>query len=79
MKKAIEKKSLLPIDGFDDGMTDKILEQFQAEIDDLADEIDPDGEHDWYSMTVGWAIGKGWNPETAHAIARYVRYDTNLG
>jgi hypothetical protein len=52
---------------------------FKAEINDRAEEIDSSNEQDWFSLTLGWAIGKGLTPEDAHEFARYIRYETPLG
>lgn len=31
-------------------------------------------EIDWYAMSLGWFLAKGLNIETAHAVAREVKY-----
>jgi len=53
----------------------EMLEVFKREVADRAAEVDPKKEHDWYSVTVGWAMGKGLSPVEANAFARYIRYD----
>jgi len=50
----------------------------KKELDDLAREIDPDNEHDWYSLVLGWAIGKGYSIKQAQEISLHIRYDTPL-
>lgn len=52
---------------------------FKAECDDRSAEIDPDDEHDWKSLTLGWAVAKGMKPEEAQEFASYIRYRTELG
>ena len=52
---------------------------FKNEVSDRAEEIDPSNEQDWYSLTLGWGIGKGLSPDEAHDFARYIRYETPLG
>lgn len=54
-------------------------DQFKAEIHDRAEEVDPSNEYDWWSLTLGWAIGKGMDPETAAEFATHIRYHTDLG
>lgn len=41
----------------------------KAELFDRSDEIDPNEEHLWTSMIIGWGIGKGLPPATAKALA----------
>ncbi len=55
-----------------------MLDQFKAEVSDRSEEIDPNEEHDWLSLTLGWAIAKGMSPEKANQFAINVRYGTNL-
>lgn len=52
---------------------------FKSEVRDLSVEIDPSSELDWFSLTVGWAIAKGMNPDDAREFAVYIRYKTDLG
>lgn len=56
-----------------------LLEQFRKEVHLRAGEIDPENSQDWYSLTLGWAVGKGLSAEDAHTFATYVRYQTDLG
>lgn len=56
-----------------------LVSQFKTEVDDLGKEIDPSNEQDWFSLTLGWAIGKGLNIEDAHDFAIFIRYETDLG
>ena len=41
--------------------------------------VDPGNEQDWFSLTLGWAIAKGLEPEEAHKFAIHIRYHTALG
>ena len=61
-------------------MSRNVLEQmFKTEVDDRAEAIDESQSLDWYSLTLGWAIGKGLEPDEAHDFACYIRYETDLG
>jgi len=62
-------------------INDKIIlsELFKKEVNNKHKKVDPQDEHDWYSLTVGWAIGKGIKPDKAHEFADYIRYSTDLG
>jgi hypothetical protein len=52
---------------------------FKTECHDRAAEIDPSGEQDWFSLTLGWAIAKGMTPGEAHGFSIWIRYHTELG
>lgn len=41
--------------------------------------IDPNNEEDWYSLALGYALGKGVSVTTAHQFALHIRYHTPLG
>ena len=58
---------------------DKLVGEFKVECHDRAEELDSSNEQDWYSLTLGWAVAKGLNPEEAHEVALYLRYNTDLG
>ncbi len=55
------------------------VQLFKEECHDKAKEIDPANEHDWYSLTLGWALAKGMEPKKAQIFAIYIRYETDLG
>ena len=55
-----------------------IQEDFKKEIQKRARAIDPHNEQDWYSMILGYAIGKGMKPAAAHDFATHLRYHTSL-
>jgi hypothetical protein len=56
-----------------------LIAQFKSEVADRASQVDQYDEHDWRSLTVGWAVAKGLPPEEANDFALYVRYETDLG
>lgn len=56
-----------------------LTKQFETEVDNLSEEVDPNDEQDWYSLSLGWAIGKGLTPEHAIDFAEHIRWDTDLG
>ena len=56
-----------------------LTEQFRNECSDRSSEIDPSGEFCWKSLTAGWAVAKGLDPEDAYDFASYIRYKTDLG
>lgn len=58
---------------------DKLIESFKKEVDDKARDIDQNNEYDWFSLTLGWALGKGLNPDLAFDFALHIRYHTELG
>lgn len=57
----------------------ELLERkFKLEVYNRANDIDPDDDQDWFSLTLGWAIAKGLSPEEAINFALYIRYDAKL-
>ncbi len=56
-----------------------LLPSWKKNVFDKAKEIDNNDEQDWYSLALGFALGKGRNPEEAHNFANHVRYKTDLG
>ena len=54
-------------------------QQFKKEVSDKAKEIDPSNDEDWYSLTLGWAMAKGFSPDNAHTLTRHIRYKTKFG
>lgn len=58
---------------------EELLDVYLDEVYDKAEEIDPSESQDWYSLALGWAIGKGLEPEAAHEFANQVIYDTEFG
>ena len=60
-----------------------VIAQFEKDwkevVYDRGDEVDPSNEQDWYSLTVGFALGKGFSIDVSHELASYIRYHTDLG
>lgn len=56
-----------------------MVDIFKTEVHDRAKQVDPSEEQDWYSLTLGWALAKGMDPDEANEFAMYIRYNTNLG
>jgi hypothetical protein len=56
----------------------KYIPDFKKEVTKRTEEIDPNSELDWLSLTVGWAIAKGMTPFDAKEFAIYLRYHTSL-
>jgi len=59
-------------------MNPELLALFKTEVTDRSSEIDPGEEHDWLSLSIGWAIAKGLSPAETHEFALHLRYSTNL-
>jgi len=57
----------------------QLTRMFKKEASDKSNRIDANNELDWYSLTLGWAIGKGLSPTRAINFALYIRYNTDLG
>lgn len=53
----------------------ELYELFKSEIINRANEIDPSSEQDWFSLSLGWAIGKGYSPKEAWEFSIYARYN----
>lgn len=60
-------------------MNEQLVTAFKIEVHDRSEEIDPENDEDWCSLTLGWAIGKGLSPDDALAFASHIRYHTELG
>jgi hypothetical protein len=54
------------------------LDLFKQEVSDRSSDIDPSNSENWFSLTLGWAIAKGFDPVEAQLFATYVRYNTDL-
>lgn len=82
MSGEFDEHSPPPDDGpplLSDARRDELVAAFALEVHAHAGEVDPENEQDWYSLTLGWALGKGVSPAGAHEIALYIRYRTDLG
>jgi hypothetical protein len=56
-----------------------LIPLFVEECDKRSKEIDPDSEHDWFALTLGWAIAKGCTALEARKLAIHIRYKTPYG
>lgn len=54
---------------------DELLIEYKTNVCQKVEEVDPEFQHDWYSLCLGWAIGKGLKPSDAHEFAGHVSYD----
>jgi len=48
-----------------------LRDQFESEILDKMKIVDPTYTENWFSLTYGWAIGKGLDLEKAYEFAMY--------
>lgn len=55
----------------------QLINLFETEIYNKSKKIDPHDEHEWYSLTLGWALAKGLSVSRAHAFALHIRYNTD--
>jgi hypothetical protein len=53
----------------------KLYKLFSDEVCTHGKTVDPDDNQDWYSLSIGWAIAKGYSPAQAHTFSLYARYD----
>jgi hypothetical protein len=53
--------------------------RFKEQVHDKAQAVDKEGELDWHSLTIGWALAHGCNASDAYNFATYIRYHTDLG
>ena len=56
-----------------------LIPSWKKYVFDRAEEIDKSKEQDWYSLALGFALGKGRSPDEAHAFANHIRYKTDYG
>lgn len=56
-----------------------LIDQFVEEVDERAEDIDPDDQEDWSSLIIGWAIAKGLKPEAARTFCDYIHRFTEYG
>lgn len=52
----------------------KLYDLFYQEVCTQSKAIDRDDEMDWYSLSIGWVIAKGFSPRQAVNFALYARY-----
>ena len=53
----------------------ELVKLFKEQVCDRSLAVDPGGEQDWFSLSLGWALAKGLSPEDAHRFSIYVRYE----
>ena len=53
----------------------KAIDKFREEVCDKSDEIDPDGNLDWYDMSIGFFLACGLSVDDATTAACWVRYE----
>ena len=52
---------------------------FKEEVHDRGEEIDPAYKMCWRTLTIGWALGKGLDVDSAKSFSTYIEYQTDLG
>jgi hypothetical protein len=58
---------------------EELARQWRKEVYDRESEVDEDQSENWYSLALGYALGKGKSPNEAHAFARHVlNYESDL-
>lgn len=68
-------EQLAMLDQFDSNLIDLFVE----EVQDRAEEIDPNDQEDWSSLIIGWAIAKGLKPADARTLCEYIHRFTEYG
>lgn len=58
---------------------EELLRAHKRELADRAEEIDPNNEYEWLSMSIGFFIAKGAQPEEAFELAVIERYGVGDG
>lgn len=58
---------------------EKLTQEWKKEVFDNSDNVDPENSQDWYSLALGFALGKGCNPDDSHKFATHIRYNTDYG
>lgn len=58
---------------------DQITKEWKQDVYDRSDRVDPENGEDWYSLALGYALGKGHSPEFSIKFANYIRYETDFG
>lgn len=56
----------------------ELLNQFKREVFDNRHSIDPDNEHDWMSLAVGYFLAMGCTASRAHEFATPACLGTTL-
>ena len=50
----------------------KMASEWKIDVLEKESDIDPNQEEVWYSMALGYALGKGEQPDTAYVFANYL-------
>lgn len=53
---------------------EEALDKFKKEVCLKDKEIDPQGAQDWFSLSLGYFIALGINPNKAHELSMTARY-----
>lgn len=57
---------------------DELTAKFKAQVTDNAKRIDPDNEHDWESIALGWSLGQGLELNAAREFVTHLTFNTKL-
>lgn len=55
-----------------------LVPEWNAEVYGKGEQIDPGNEFDWFSLAIGFAIGRGLNIDNARKFAFHVSYEINV-
>ena len=47
----------------------KYVEKFKEQVYNRGEEIDPNDDYDWFSLSYGWALGQGLTVKTSYDFA----------
>lgn len=48
------------------------IQAWKEKVYDKQKEVDPDNEHHWYSLALGFALGLGYEPKQACELANII-------
>ena len=51
-----------------------LYDEFYESVCKVSEDIDPHNNHNWSSLSIGWALAKGLNSEDALQFAQYARF-----
>jgi len=49
--------------------------RFKREVCERRDDVDPDEEQDWFSLSLGFFLALGIDADRAYSLSTWVRYD----
>ncbi len=58
MRTALAKEIEKHVKDWNDNVTEQVVE------------VDPGAEHDWYTLAIGFFLGRGFSGDDAHELAR---------